>query len=120
MTTPRIGIAARTYDPLGAVSLESPRTPYTLPVTRRVTRTATIDGGASVYDGGSTALDSQIKISVKPASEELASALHRIAELHARVSVSIPSGCYEASPESVEMNGNELRATFLIVGVLSE
>lgn len=115
-----IGIASRTFDPLGAVSVESPRTPHELPVTRRVTRTATIDGGAVVYDGGATALDSQIKISIKPVSNETATALHRLVELYPRVSISIPGGCYEASPESCEMNGAELRATFLIVGVLSE
>lgn len=114
-----IGIAARTYDPLGAVSVLSPDTPRELPFTRRVTRTATLDGACAVYDGGASAVDSIVKIAVKPASAALASAVRRIVELHPRVSISIPGGCYEAAPESVEVNGSELRATFLIVGVLS-
>jgi hypothetical protein len=116
---PFVGIAARTYDPVGSIMVPSPSTPKELPFTRRVTRTPTLDGLCAVYDGGATATDSIVKIAVKSVSSAMASTVRHIVELHARVTITLPSGCYEAAPESVEVNGADLQATFLIVGVLS-
>lgn len=116
---PIIGLSAKTYDPIGSITVSSPTTPKELPLTRRTTRTATLDGGCSVYDGGCTPADSIVKISVKPAKTAIASTIRHIVESHTRVVIALPGGCYEASPESVEVTGDEVRATFLIVEELS-
>lgn len=117
MTTPIVTLCARSYDPLGAVELRG-AVVHNPEVSRRVTRTATLDGGCAIYDGGSTVADATLKITLKNPSAELADSVMRLFEIWPRVSVSLPAGCYEAAPELAQMSDGKLVLSLLLIGSL--
>ena len=117
MTVPIVSICSRSYDPLGRVEVRG-AVVYNPDVSRRVTRTATLDGGCAIYDGGSTVADTTLKIAVSNPGMDLADAARRLFELWPRVSVALPSGCYEAAPESAQMSGGTLTLSLLLIGSL--
>ena len=87
---------------------------------RRVTRTATLDGGAAIADMGYSDSDRDIKIVEPEASIEAADYARYICENYARVVVSTPDGAYEAVPASHGLDDGTLTLKLLVISKLSE
>lgn len=80
---------------------------------RRVSRTATLDGGALIVDNGYTASDATFVISLPTISLEQRAALLAIIQTHSLIVVSCVVGCFVGVVEKVdESNGFKIR--FLI------
>lgn len=116
--TPVIGLCAKTFDPLGAVLLHNVCAPNAPDAGRRVTRTATLDGGCSIFDGGATVADATIQLSVNAPTPAVVAAVQRLCMLYARIILTLPGGCYEVVPESATLQSNQLKITLLVMGTL--
>ena len=89
-------------------------------VRRRVTRTATLDGGAVLSDLGATEADRTMEIVARrPTAEQVAEA-ERLARTYPTVVVSTPVGCYRGALEAVYAQAEELRLTVLVAERLDE
>ncbi len=89
-------------------------------VRRRVTRTATLDGGAVLSDLGATDADRTMEITARRATPEQAAEAERLASTYPTVVVSTPVGCYRGALEAVRRQGDELRLTVLVTERLDE
>lgn len=118
-----IAIASTTYDPDGwRVFAISPAKNdlANRAGARRVSRTATLDGGCAVYDTGYTDADRDIKVSVpSPGAADLAFARH-LCESCPEVWVYTPEGAFAGVPESYRVVSGELIITVLITDRLDD
>lgn len=115
---PVISLCAKTFDPLGTVLLRHVYAPSAPDASRRVTRTTTLDGGCSVFDGGATVADATIQLSVSAPTAAVVDAVQRLCMLYARIILTLPGGCYEVVLESATLQRNELTITLLVIGAL--
>jgi hypothetical protein len=114
-----IHIAARLFDLDGWLSVQ-PLGPIEDQIRRRVSRTATLDGGAAVSDRGFSHADRTFVITYRPKSRDDEARARRLVELHAKVTVSTSEGVFLAVPQNFEAGELEHRITVLIVELLSE
>ncbi len=115
---PVISLCAKTFDPLGTVLLRHVYAPSAPDASRRVTRTATLDGGCSVFDGGATVADATIQLSVNAPTAVVVAAVQRLCMLYARIILTLPGGCYDVVPESATLQSNQMKITLLVMGTL--
>lgn len=93
-------LTAPTYDPLGSVQL------HVLPSSdhherrRRISRVATLDGGAAFNDGGYAPADITVTLTWPVRSAATEAAVLRLVELHGRLLLSMPGVLYLAAPEA--------------------
>lgn len=73
---------------------------------RRLTRTATLDGGAVVADGGFCQADRTITLAIRDLSAADADLLEEIAATDEQV-LSLPTGCYRGVVQGLTLNGGE-------------
>jgi hypothetical protein len=88
-------------------------------VSRRVSRTATLDGGALVVDNGYTASDATFNITPKKLTPELRNGLRRLAQLHSEIIVCIEEGAFLGAISSIDEN-QDFKIIFLVKTKLSE
>jgi hypothetical protein len=112
-----IALASVTYDPAGwRVFRDDPADNDLGNRTggRRVSRTATLDGGCVVYDTGYTDADRSITVSVPgPSADDLSFARH-VCESCQAVRVFTPEGVFAGVPESHRVSSGTLKITILI------
>lgn len=101
-----IGIAAPSYDPVGAVVVPT-RASNPYGAERRTAVTATLDGGASVYDGGYSISDQILEASLARPRAALLATLRYLIALYPRLIVSTETGSYEALV-SMRVSGSRL------------
>jgi hypothetical protein len=103
-----IGLAARGYDPRGALLL--PHRPGTTlgDVSRRVSRVSTLDGGVAVTNRGHSPGDRTVTLSFSGLPRELVDQARRMVRLHARVTLSIPDGSFIGVPSEFVERRQEL------------
>jgi hypothetical protein len=88
--------------------------------TRRVTRIATLDGGAAVNDFGSTDADKTMVLVWDTVDKALEAAVARLVRLYSRLNVSMPDGVFSVVPQSYQARSNSTSAlTLLVVQKLS-
>ena len=89
----RVSFETSVFDPQGAVSLEALPDSSLDTHTRRVTRTATLDGHSVIIDHGYTAADATLAIRavLDPAT---AAALLRLMRIYPQLVCSTPGGCF--------------------------
>lgn len=87
---------------------------------RRLSRTATLDGGCSITDQGFSHGDRTLDVRKTGVSENISDTLWYIFRTYSRVRVSLPDGCYSAAIKSVRMDKGELRASILVKELISE
>lgn len=109
-----IGLAARTFDPDGALLLPWRDGTETDSIARRVTRTATLDGGAAISNRGYTPADRTLTISLAGQPLALVERVRRLLRLHGNVSVSLRDGAYLGVPS--EFNERQQTLTVLLSG----
>ncbi|WP_301585021.1 hypothetical protein [Halomonas alkaliantarctica] len=103
-----IGLAARGYDPSGALLLPH-RDGSTLgDISRRVSRVRTLDGGVSVTNRGHSPGDRTITLSFSGMPHALVEQARRMVRLHSFVTVSTPDGCFIGVPSDYAERRNEL------------
>lgn len=87
---------------------------------RRVSRTATLDGGAVLSDLGATEADRTLEITARRITPAQAAAAERLARTYPTVVVSTPAGCFRGALEAVLRQSDELRLTVLVTERLDE
>ncbi|KGE78277.1 hypothetical protein [Halomonas salina] len=111
---PVIGLAARAYDPEGALVLPWRDGTNVGDLTRRVSRTRTLDGGVAVTDRGHAAGDRTLTVSLEGRTISVVERVRRLLRLHGQVTVSLDDGCYTATLS--EYNERRQELTVLILG----
>jgi len=112
----RIGISTNVFDVNGAkaVSVAGETFETNNRESRRVTRTATLDGGASIYDTGFAASDNTINIVSATPDESIADFFSYLVKNYTSVNVSTPIGFYYAVPSRWELK-NSLPVLVLLI-----
>lgn len=115
-----ISITTPTYDLNGSLLLPVVDNPGAESAGRRVSRTATLDGGASVTDGGFSDADRTIRVSVpSPSLEQLETARYLVKN-YDTVQVSTRHGYYEAVPHRYAYDANTLSIVLLVTERLDD
>ena len=96
----RITLESTVFDPVGVISLEALPGSDLSASTRRVTRTATLDGQAIIIDNGYTSADSTLAIEATLTEAE-AQRLHHLMQIYPEIIASTPDGCYLGVIDSV-------------------
>lgn len=113
-----LALATLTVDPFGAQLLTlKPGRSNLGDTSRRVSRVATLDGGASVLDGGYTVADRTISLDISDQTKETVDALKYLCSVHSSLLVLTEDGAFKASPERVSISGNSARMTLLVSGI---
>lgn len=109
-----IGLAARSYDPEGALLLRRRDGTNLEDVTRRVSRAKTLDGGVSITNRGHSAGDRTVKLSLEGAPRRDVEAVRRMVQLHPYVTLTTHEGTFTGVPSDYAQSQNEL--TILVTG----
>lgn len=113
-----LALATLTVDPFGAQLLTlKPGTTSLGDTARRVSRVATLDGGATVLDGGYTVADRTISIDLLGQEKEVVDDLKYLCEMYEKLVVMTEDGAFLAAPERVSLGLNSARMTLLVIGV---
>ena len=111
-----ISISATSYDPQGALCVSTRlNNPYQ--GRRRGAVTATLDGEASVYDGGYSITEQILTATRKYPSQVLLVSLQYLVAFYSEVILSCESGVFSAIP-SFNLNKNTLTFSFRLTGRL--
>lgn len=114
----RIALATLTVDPYGAQLLDlKPGSSNLGDTARRVSRVATLDGGASVLDGGYTVADRTISLDLSGQTRTVVDELKYLCQNYATLVVMTEDGAFLAAPERLTMSGNAARMTLLVSGI---
>ena len=107
------------FDPVGVISLEALPGSDLSASTRRVTRTATLDGNAVIIDNGYTAADSTLAIEAWLTESEEKRLQHLI-QIYPEIIATTPEGCYLGVIDSVRQNGDgRTQVSYLIQRTLT-
>ena len=82
---------------------------------RRVSRTATLDGGCTIYDTGYTDSDRTVTIREHQPSEASIRFAHRICRSAPQVRVSMADGHYLGVPQDYRLRRGDLELNILII-----
>lgn len=118
-----IGLAAQTYDIDGARIFRDTdrfKDQANRKGGRRVSRTATLDGGVSISDMGYSDGDRTLAVVVPGASEELIAFAEYLIRTYALITITTGDGAYEAAPETHNVSDGTLTLTLLIAEKISE
>lgn len=118
-----IGVAAPVYDPFGWFVMHNPdgKGSDTAALSRRVTRTATLDGGAVVNDQGYSPADRTIDVQFDAdTSEDVVEGIRRLVRLYSSVVLTMADGCFNASPSAFRVTSGKATLTLLISEALAE
>jgi len=86
---------------------------------RRMTRIATLDGGAVFNDAGAAEVDRTITLQWRPQSAESEALIARLVRLYSSVRLSCRSGVYRAAPESYKTTPAQSTMTLLVAEKLT-
>ncbi len=115
-------MSSQVYDLRGAVlvrGITSEAARVNRNVRRRVTRTATLDGGCTLYDTGYSVADRDILVEVAYPTEALFEALQYLCRTYNLVTVCTEDGAFSASPESCQFVDDRLQFRCLVKEALS-
>ncbi|MEY2653625.1 MAG: hypothetical protein RLZZ524_653 [Pseudomonadota bacterium] len=113
-----ITLSTATFDPSGYIEIEALPSTTAGDASRRVSRVATLDGGAVVNDFGFSDADRVISLKWSPV---LATdvAVKRLLELYQTVQVATRDGVFLAAPESFTARPTESTLRLLVLERLS-
>lgn len=114
-----LALATLTIDPLGAqlLSLSADGKTSLGDTSRRVSRVATLDGGASILDGGYTVADRTINIDLSGQTREVVDAVKYLFQVYDKLVVMTEDGAFLAAPERISIGKNTANMTLLVSGV---
>lgn len=113
-------ISAPIYNLAGTIVLQEDRSTADLrTVARRVSRTATLDGGAVLDDAGFSDGDRTLTFGLRQPTAALYAALEEFAELYSRVIIATQDGVFYGGIERVYQRGGQVRLSLLVESKLS-
>lgn len=112
-------IASTTADVLGHVLVNATPGVTETEIGRRLSRIATLDGGATVVDAGFSDADRVIELSWVPPSVEYEDNMLRMMRTYSSLVVSAPSGVFTAAPELYKPGSDRSTLRLLITARLS-
>lgn len=115
---PLVILSVTDYDPLCPVEIPALPTSTAGDITRRVSRTATLDGGAAFDDGGYADADRTIDLRWPTGTPALEARVQRLLKLYTRITVAIEGALYLAAPERYSAADGESRLTLLVASRL--
>lgn len=118
-----VSVCALTFDPAGAIAVESldPERSELGAITRRATRTATLDGGATIYDAGYTAADRTVTLRLRPdAPASEVEALRHVVKTHSSCVLALPDGIFLACPSGLNFASGRPSFTLLVAAAETE
>lgn len=115
---PRVILSVTDYDPLCPVEINALPASTAGDITRRVSRTATLDGGAAFDDGGYSDADRTIDVRWATGTAADEARVQRLLKLYTRVTVAIEDALYLAAPERYTASDGQSRLTLLIASRL--
>jgi len=115
-----ISITSRNFDPLGYLDIDPLPGSSEDNYSRRVTRTATLDGGVAISDRGYSDGDRTLTYRYRPVSRDHDNRAKRLLRLHPTVQVSTPDGVYLAAPQSFDSTPDGNTFALLVIQKLSE
>lgn len=115
-----ISIASKLFDYSGHFLFQiDPAASQLSDISRRVSRTATLDGGALIVDNGYTASDATFNIIPADLTAELRSGLRRLVQLHSEIIICTADGAFLGAISSID-EFKDFKIIFLIKTKLSE
>ena len=115
-----VHISAPLFDPAGVISLDIDEKESNFgDSSRRVTRIATLDGGAVFNDFGFSHSDKTVTLvhAVKTKAEALS--VEQLVSVYSLLNVSLPNGFYSVAPESYVLTQETGTLTLLVKSKLS-
>lgn len=109
-----IAFATPTFDLNGSVTLKKTSKSDIETIERRVTRTATLDGGVEIADMGFTHGDRTLNIRARKESLETEAAIKYLLVNYPIVVCTTRDGVFHGAIERMNRNQGELNVTFLI------
>lgn len=88
-------------------------------LSRRVSRVATLDGGALIVDNGYSPSDSTFNIVPENVTVELRTGLRRLAQIHSEIIVCVSEGAFLGVISAIDEN-QDFKIVFLVKSKLSE
>ena len=114
-----IYLSSIAYDPSGVIAIQETRETDLSEVARRMSRVATLDGGAVLNDAGHWAADRTVRVLWNIVSEDEYRAVERLGRLYSLVHVACHEGFFSASPSKVRRRGGVGDLELLIMEELS-
>lgn len=109
----RVTLTAIEFDPLGVVHLDVlPDTNFGQ-IRRRMSRVATLDGGAVVNDFGYSEADRELSLTWTPKSRAQQQAVARLVQTYPQLRVATREGLFRAAVESFDPGASESTLTLL-------
>lgn len=117
-----IGLASEVYDIIGDMVFSQANRLNNLndAGSRRCTRTATLDGGCTVYDTGYSDSDNTVTVREENASQEAIDFAKYIVKSYGSIVVTMKDGAFLGVPSSWKVNDNSLDINILITEKISE
>lgn len=112
-------LTAPTFDPLGSVHLHVLPDSANWERRRRVSRVATLDGGAAINDGGYAVADQTVTLRWPVRDATTGPAVQRMVQQHARLTLSIGGSLYEVVAEAYTPGADTDALTLLIAAQLA-
>jgi len=110
-----ISLSTPVVDVLGSVLLRNTAAGSdTSSMERRVSRTATLDGGAVVTDGGYSAADRTLRIVATEVDEAAYAAVAYLVKNYSVLMVATRDGVFLGAPSNLSMDGGRLKLTVLV------
>jgi len=119
MTIMNIAFAPRTYDPIGHVLINADRKGSSIgELSRRVSRTATLDGGCAIYDTGLSHADRTFTVAARVDAAAEA-ALKRLQAYYSLIGIAMPDGYYQGVIERLQCVDGYCTIRILVKELLS-
>lgn len=115
----RVVLSSTVFDPLCPVELDALDTSERGERSRRVTRVATLDGGAVFNDFGFSDADRTMRIVWRPTGKAQEAAVARLVQTYSRITVATPDGLFLAAPQILTPGDSTLTLTLLVERKLS-
>lgn len=105
-----LAISSNTFDLNGNLFLKESdlliKKTYLSDISRRSTRTATLDGKSSLYDTGYSASDRTITVSVPLDKTDIIDKLEYFVKTYSEMTLILPDGAYKCNPQSFKSTTN--------------
>ncbi len=111
---PRVVLSTLEYDPLCPVEIDALPSTSAGDMRRRVSRVATLDGGAAFNDGGYAEADRTITLRWVPRSAAAEERIARLLRTYTRITVAMADGCFLAAPERYTRDDEQASMTLLV------
>lgn len=107
-------LSAIPFDPSGWIEIDAIEDDSLATISRRVSRSATLDGGAAFNDFGLSDADRSFEVRWSPLSLNAENDVRRMVRLYALIRIATGDGVFIAAPESYRSSGDESTLRLLI------